>query len=125
MVLCSDVRGIVLLPGLDPGDIEIELKTAPPATLSDGTNLCMTAIGGGILARNPRTGLGFGPESGDEVRDVVWAEGYTAWLEGGIATLRDPAGSLVAREGDRVMAGGGLRADGSWFACSSIGVVSG
>jgi hypothetical protein len=91
---------------------EIELKTAPVPTLSDGTRVCMTALKEGILARNPRTGLGFAPDL-----DIVWADGYSAWLEDGVAVLRNASDALVASEGDHMTVLGGYQSDGSWFAC--------
>ena len=107
--------------------------SAPPSALGTGTpihlatvgpniDLCPTALSGGVLARNPRTGLGFWLGIGP-VLDVVWPAGFTAWTEDGVAVLRNPAGTVVAREGDQVRSGGGGLTDGRWFSCS-IAVVA-
>ena len=105
--------------------VQLALATATPMHADIGgqeVDLCPTALSGGVLARNPRTGLGFSLGIGP-VLDVVWPAGYTAWIEDGVAVLRNGAGAVVAREGDEVLTGGGGLPDGRWFSCS-VGVVS-
>ena len=85
------------------------------------TNLCMAALGGGVLARNPVSGLGFIHPDGKAV-SVLWPFGYSARIEGAQAVLLDDEGTVVAREGDKVTLGGGYGAgDDTFTAC---GVVS-
>lgn len=99
-----------------PDGSQLDLATVDePAT--GAIDLCPMALAQATLVRNPRTGLGFTSGLGD-VRDVVWPAGYTAWIEGGLAVLRDASGELVAREGDIVRSGGGFTTDGRWYACS-------
>ena len=91
------------------GDVEVETNQAPAIELRTAsglhTGLCMTAIGGGTLARNPRTGLGF--EDGGVVTDVIWPYGWTARLEGEEVVLYNAIGEVEAAVGDRVAYGGG------------------
>jgi len=106
----------------------IELKTMRMAVLLPsggqiGGKVCPLALGGGRLARNPGTGLGFADADGKWVEDVIWPAGYWARFEDGRAVLRDPTGRFVAREGDWIRSGGGHIADKTWYACSEIEVV--
>jgi hypothetical protein len=60
---------------------------------------------GGVLGYDTTHGLGF--RSGDTVHVVVWPYRYSARREqDGVVVLIDPAGRVVAREGDTVVAGG-------------------
>jgi hypothetical protein len=102
-----------------PDWIEIPLATMGPAiVVPDGRPVCMTALSGGYLARDDRTGMGVVDASGEHPRAVVWRAGMTAWLVDGRAVLVDPMGNIVARDGDLIEYGGGLLPDGSFFACS-------
>jgi hypothetical protein len=55
--------------------------------------------------------------SGDTVR-VVWPSGFAAWQVGGRATVADPWGSVIGREGDVLDSlGGGLGIDDAFHIC--------
>lgn len=56
---------------------------------------------------------------------VVWPDGYTV-RDADVRELLDPAGQVVAREGDHVWLGGGMNAAGTAFiACGGFRVVPG
>lgn len=90
-------------PTATPSPVEGSIQLA---TRSEPDTGCMEALGGGILAENPRTGLGWIDGSGDVV-DVSWPYGYSAHREGRLAVLVDASGRIVAREGDPIRSGGG------------------
>ena len=80
-----------------------------PVAINTGarSDICALAAVGGILAYDPTYGLGF--KSGDSVHVVVWPNGYSARREqDGVVVLIDPAGRIVAREGDTIWAGGAV-----------------
>lgn len=98
---------------------EIELRTA-----SEPSEGCYLAYVSGRLAIDPRSGLGVVPTNG-EIMAIMWPFGYSARLEAGGAVLFDPDGRVVAREGAAVAFSGSPMADGAFFACSGIAVISG
>jgi hypothetical protein len=82
--------------------------------------VCPAARIGGTLVADPRFELGFagnGYEYG-----VVWPHGYSARREHGVVVLIDAAGDVVAREGDRMVAGGTETDDGVGHPCFGIQV---
>lgn len=98
---------------------EIELSTGTVPTSEDGTRRCLLALGGGILAVNSRTGLGFTDKAGTSVTDVVWPDGYTARYQDGRAILIDESGHVVATAGDTMSLGGGYSADNVFHVCGA------
>lgn len=88
------------------------------------TDACRSALGGGILVADSRSGLGF--SSGERLIRVYWPFGYAARLEADRLALVDPEGQIVARVGDTIGTAGGYGADGEWIVCpaSSIEVLS-
>ena len=82
--------------------------------------VCQAARIGGILVPDPTYGLGF--QGGGYEYGAVWPDGYTARREGGKVVLLNAAGELVAREGDRVVAGGAVDSQGAGHACFDIHV---
>ena len=77
--------------------------------------VCAAARVAGVLVADPHYGLAFKADGG--VRGVVWPYGYSARRESdGIVVLIDPAGVVVAREGDRIDASGAVGAEGVAFA---------
>jgi len=69
------------------------------------SNICEAARVGGVLTYDTTKGLAF--KSGDTVHVVVWPNGYSARREqDGVVVLIDPAGRIVAREGDTIVAAG-------------------
>jgi hypothetical protein len=100
-----------------PGTGEpIDLATRPDP---DGT--CSEALGGGLLARNSRTGLGFAGYVHSPDADVIWPFGYSARIEGRLAVLVDREGRIVAREGDPLLlVGGWIDNDDSVFAACGV-----
>ena len=95
-----------------------QLRTA--AVPSENCDLALIA---GSLERHPQTGLGIGT-AGEEVTPVQWPFGYSARMDIGAIVLVDDGGRVVAREHDRVEAGGSVAADGMWIACGPVGAVS-
>jgi hypothetical protein len=96
------------------------LRTAPAAV-----DACDQALMGGVLVASSESGLAVRPTAGNrEIVEVLWPFGYSAvtGLEGAI-TLRDASGKDIAREGETILMGGGLGADGVWAACAGT-VVS-
>ena len=94
-----------------PGADQLPLTTFPQEAAA-----CEQALGGGVLAINDRTGLGFVVEPGEEV-DVTWPYGWSAHREDGVAVLVDASGRIVARAGDWIMAGGGWGDGDTFRAC--------
>ena len=97
-----------------PGAIDLATRPGP-----DGA--CFEALGGGVLARNSRTGLGFAGYARSTEGDVIWPFGYSARIEDGLAVLVDAAGRIVAREGDPLrLSGGFIDTDDFVFAACGI-----
>jgi hypothetical protein len=96
----------------------VQLLTA--AAPSESCDLALIA---GSLERHPRTGLGIGT-SGEDVTPVRWPFGYSARLEISTVALVDETGKVIAREHDRVEAGGSADAGGLWIACGPVTSVS-
>ena len=92
-----------------------------PAPLS----ACDAALLAGGLERHPVTGLGI--QNADGIVGVEWPFGYTARVDGATIVLLDGAGTLIAREHDRVEIGGGsgMAADGTplWKGCGIVRMV--
>ena len=94
----------------------IGLKTAPAAA-----QICEDALLGGQLTANNQTGLGVKSADG-QATPVEWPFGYSARSEVGGAALLDPAGKVVAREGDEITVGGGF-GNQLWHACGGVTVA--
>jgi hypothetical protein len=109
----------IVIDVVTAADAEIDLATGHVPTLENGMHACLTALGGGILALNPRTGLGFTDESGTAMTDVVWPDGYTARYEDGRAILLNDSGYLVAAVGDSMSLGGGYSGDNVFHVCGA------
>jgi len=76
-----------------------------PINTSAPRAVCEAARVGGILVFDTTYGLGF--KSGDSVHVAVWPNGYSARRgQDGVVVLIDPAGRVLAREGDRIVAAG-------------------
>jgi hypothetical protein len=91
------------------------------APVSAGCTSCPTALAEGVLAAEGDT-LVLRTSTGDTIR-VVWPTGYRVQQDGGKRVLVDWLGSVKAREGDHVQAGGGFGADDRFHACGDIVVV--
>lgn len=102
-----------------PDEAAIDLATGPVPTLPNGTKGCLMALGSGILALNPRTGLGFADESGKVITDVVWPDGYSARYQDGLAILIDDSGHIVATVRDEMSLGGGYGDDNVFHVCGA------
>ncbi len=91
----------------------LAIETQP----SPGSNdVCQVARIGGVLTADPTYGLGVRDDSG-LVHGVLWPYGYSARREpGGIVPI-DRSGRIVAREGDNVVMGGVVNADGVHWPC--------
>jgi hypothetical protein len=96
----------------------VQLLTAPVPSEN-----CDLALIAGSLERHPQTGLGIGT-AGEEVTPVRWPFGYGARMEISTVVLVDEMGQVIAREHDRVEAGGGAGAEGTWMACGPVTSVS-
>jgi hypothetical protein len=96
------------------GAQQLPLSTDPPTGSDSG---CPAQEGGGPLVRYDPTGFAFGNRTITE--PVIWPYGYSAAIVDGYAVLVDPAGNIVAVEGDQVRAEGWL--DGFTFhACADV-----
>ena len=99
----------------DPNATPRGADQLPLTTFPREAAACEQSLGAGVLAINGRTGLGFVVEPGEEV-DVTWPYGWSAHREDGVAVLVDASGRIVAREGERITAGGGW-GEGTFRAC--------
>ena len=89
-----------------------QLRTGP----QNAGNDCDAALIAGVLARSQVTGLGV--QSDDGVVDpVVWPFGFTIRQDLITVVLVDATGRTVAREGDRIEAGGSANAEGVFAIC--------
>lgn len=102
--------------GVPDGAQRLFLATDPPHASGDGG--CPLELGGGTLLRDERTGFAFGITNVTE--PVIWPYGYTAALVDGAALLVDPAGHIVAKEGDLVEATGWGGGDSGFHACTAV-----
>ena len=89
-----------------------QLRTGP----QNAGNACDAALIAGSLARSEATGLGVRNDDG-VVDPVVWPFGFTIGQGVTRVLLIDPTGRTVAREGDRIEAGGGANAEGIFAIC--------
>ena len=89
-----------------------QLRTGP----ENAGNACDAALIAGTLARSDATGLGVANDEG-VVDPVVWPFGFTIGQDLMTALLIDATGRTVAREGDRIEAGGGANAEGIFAIC--------
>jgi hypothetical protein len=107
-----------------PPGTQIALWTSAGATIVNGHEVCNLMHLGGVLARQPESGLGLRNERGD-VDPIIWPYGFSAREVGGVALLIDRKGAVAAREGDRVAFAGGLspNVDGVYEACGGVEVV--
>lgn len=90
--------------------IPLASGTTIPATGASTEAACMAARVEGELIAHPVSGLGLILADG-QLLEVQWAPGYAAVDQ----VLRDAAGRIVARPGDRIEIGGGQK--GPWIAC--------
>ena len=90
------------VPAAVPSASPIELLTA---TAPQGPE-CNMAAAAGQLAQHPLSGLGLAHEDGF-VSPVRWPHGFTAAQTTEGAVIYDEIGQVFAREGDRVVVGGG------------------
>ena len=89
----------------------VALRTAPAPV-----DACEDALLAGELVTSAQSGLAI--RNAADVTEVLWPYGYSAAREVDGVVLRDPAGEVVARVGDRVQMGGGFGAGGVWGACA-------
>ena len=107
---CSGAPAATVVP-TDPPTVAI--RTAQAGNLA-----CMDALMSGTLARHAGTGLGITAADGQQMA-VEWPFRYSARVEGGRIVLLDETGKAVAREGDKVQAGGGF-GNAVWHACGPV-----
>jgi hypothetical protein len=100
--------------GSIPSDGPVTLRTAPVSPV------CQAARLSGILVADPTYGLAL--KRGGTVNGVVWPDGFSAQRGAGVVVLIDPAGHVVAREGDFIAAAGAVGADGLSHPCANIHV---
>lgn len=95
---------------------QVGLKTvaAPPQA-------CMEALIGGMLTKNPVSGLGITSTDGQSTA-VEWPFRYGAREVLGRIVLIDETGTVVAREGDQITVGGGF-GNQFWHACGPVTVT--
>lgn len=92
-----------------PFGVDLLVETAP----ADG---CMDALATGRLVPDQRSGLGI--DAGGSLISVMWPFGYSAVYAEDTLWLVDPAGLLIASEGDLIQMGGGSGRGGLFYACS-------
>ena len=90
--------------GLADGPVTIWTRPQP---LTD----CLQARVGGTLVAHPDSGLGFKGVAGSPNRPARWPYGWSARRENGVVLLVDPTGRVMAREGDKILASGGVSSD--------------
>jgi hypothetical protein len=81
---------------------------------------CPTALAEGVLVADGDT-LALRTATG-ETNHIVWPAGYGVREDSGQRVLVDWLGSIKAREGDHVRAGGGVGTDDRFHACGDIDV---
>jgi hypothetical protein len=97
----------------EPTDVVIRTLASP------GPNdICMLARGGGTLAVDAVSGLGWADTPG-HMTHGSWPFGYTAHLIDDRLELVDGQGRIVARVGDVIGMTGGFVTDDDWSACQS------
>lgn len=89
-----------------------QLRTGP----QNAGNACDAALIAGTLAPHEATGLGVRNDQG-VVDPVVWPFGFSIRQDLTTVLLIDANGRTVAREGDRIEAGGGANAEGMFAIC--------
>ena len=83
---------------------------------------CSAALLEGVLLRDDAAGFLVRHAEGF-VTPIVWPDGYSVRDED-VLELLDPAGAVVAREGDSVSAGGGMIGNDEAFAvCGAFSVT--
>ena len=111
------VVGLILATSIVAG-CSVQLHTAAAAS-----ETCDLALIAGSLEKHPQTGLGIGT-GGEQVTPVQWPFGYSARMDLSGVVLVDETGKVIAKEHDRVEAGGGSGAEGVWIACGPVSTVS-
>ena len=92
----------LVVPPQDDGSPVTEAAMATPDRQPRAT---MTAAVSGAVRQDADGCVGL--DGGDGVRPVVWPHGWTAWVTRGGLVVLDDRGRLAAREGDRLVGGGG------------------
>ena len=106
------LRGVaLLLVATLVAGCSVALRTRP-ADIS----ACDAALVEGLLARSSETGAGLLGNDGS-VQPIAWPFGYAARIGIGGLELLDETGATVAREGDRISAGGGEDGNGVFVVC--------
>ena len=95
----------LLMAACSLGDGPVAIWTRPPS------DTCLQARVGGTLVADPQSGLAFRGIDGAPNVPIWWPHGWTARREHGVVLLVSPAGKVVAREGDRILASGGHGSD--------------
>lgn len=85
-------------------------------------NVCLLAQVGGIVAVDPKVGVGLrGPDG--VTRPVVWPFGYTASRDFEGVTITDEEGRVVAHEGDEIAAAGMTGDNGVARPCGAVEII--
>jgi hypothetical protein len=118
--IVRSVAVAALLAGCAAGELPGSVVAVPTQTpgppLDFGPQGCPAALLEGTLI--PDDDFGFVVLHDDEglpPNVVVWPNGWAALDVDGVRQLLDDGGNVVAREGDRVHAGGGWYPPNEWF----------
>ena len=96
---------VAVLASCEIADGPVAIWTRPPS------NACFGAVVAGTLVADLTSGLAFQGVNGSRNVPIWWPNGWTARREHGVVLLMSPSGSVVAREGDRILASGGHSSD--------------
>ena len=105
----------------------IAVPTQSPGPFLDlGPSGCPGALLEGTLVRHDEAGVAVEMDPNLPPAVVVWPHGWSARDVDGLRELLDDGGRAVAREGDRMSAGGGFYPPRDWFTpCGDITFTTG
>lgn|SRR5512146_78127 len=88
-------------------DGPVSIQTRPSAA-----QVCEAGRVSGMLVADPTYGLAL--DRSGKTSGAIWPSGYSARRMSGVVVLVGPTGSIVAREGDQIVAAGAAGPDGTY-----------